>query len=203
MSLLSRLYDKVRLRLLRRNQYESRALRSWFADRFAIEVGLYSFGCFDPQRIGARTRIGRYCSIATSARIVDANHPLQALTTHPYLYDSSLGVVAANRIDAAWLVIEDDVWIGHNATILPGCKFIGRGAIIGAGAIVTHAVDPYTIVGGVPARPLRRRFPPDVIAAIEQSRWWEADRQSLLRLATDHPEAAFAPDAVSLAEIAA
>ena len=128
---------------------------------------------------------------------------MQALTTHPYLYDSKLGVIDADRIDAVWLVIEDDVWIGHNATILPGCKFIGRGAIVGAGAIVTEAVEPYTIVGGVPARALRRRFPTDVIAAIERSRWWEIDKAALRRLARDHPAAAFAPDAATLAAVSA
>ncbi|WP_235889090.1 CatB-related O-acetyltransferase [Glacieibacterium frigidum] len=184
-----------------RREYESLSLRRWFAARYEIEVGLYSYGCFDPLRVSGRTRIGRYCSIAPSARIVGANHPLDALTTHPYLYDAGLGVIAADRLDPAWLTIGDDVWIGHNATVMPGCKSIGRGAVIGTGAVVTQAVEPYTIVAGVPARLLRRRFTPEVIAAIEATRWWDNDKAWLRRLAAAHPAAAYAPDAAALAEV--
>src|SRR3546814_15105764 len=80
------------------------------------------------------------------------------------------------------LIIEDYVWIGPNAWILPGCKFIGRGAVIGAGAVVTRNVERYPIGAGNPARKLRARFSPELIEAIEASKWWELnlDRKSVV-----------------------
>ena len=167
-----------------------------------MEVGLYSYGCFDRWRFPARTRIGRYCSFAKSVRVVDVNHPVDALTTHPYLYDPSFGVTAATPEPPAWLEIGDDVWVSHNVTILPGCKQIGRGAIIGAGAVVTKDVAPYSIVFGVPATPVRMRFPPDLIAALEASRWWEMDKAELAGLARANPDLVYHPTAERLAAFA-
>ena len=179
MGLLRSISEKIRLRVLIRNEYESLALRRWFASRWGVEVGLYSYGCFDPWRIPARTRIGRYCSFAKTARILDANHPIDALTTHPYLYEKRFGLVQEDLIDPAWINIEDGVWVSHNATITPGCKHIGRGAIIGAGAIVTKDVPAYAIVVGAPGKVLRYRFDEELRRAIDESRWWELDKSAL------------------------
>src|SRR3546814_2895388 len=118
-------------------------------------------------------KIGRYCSIANSVRSAPINHPTDALTTHPALYEKKFGVVDADIFYDDPLIIEDDVWIGHNALILPGCNFIGRGAVIGAGAVVTRNVARYTIVAGNPDRKLRDRFSPVLIEAIDASKWWE------------------------------
>lgn len=196
--LLAGLVDKLRMRWLRRDEYESVALRAYFAERWEVIVGAYSYGCFDPWRIPRRTRIGRYCSFAKSARVLDSNHPFDAISTHPFLYEAKFGMVAADRLDPPWLIIEDDVWISHNVTITPGCKFIGRGSIIGAGAVVTRDVPAYTIVGGIPATTLRRRFDDATIANIEASRWWELDRSALAELVARDPEAVFAPAAVAM-----
>lgn len=195
------LVERARLRWLLRDEYESLALREWFARDFGVEIGLYSYGCFDRWRVPARTRIGRYCSVARTARILDANHPIDALTTHPFLYEKRFGVVTADRITSDWLVIEDDVWIAHNAIIAPTCKFIGRGAIVGAGAVVTHAVERYAIVAGMPAKLLRARFADDLIVAIEASRWWEMDKADLTRLASERPEVIFHPTVATLAKL--
>jgi carbonic anhydrase/acetyltransferase-like protein (isoleucine patch superfamily) len=92
-------------------------------------------------------------------------------------------------------VIEDDVWIGHNAMILPGCRRIGRGAIIGAGAVVTRDVPRYTIVAGNPARPLRERFAPEMQDALERSRWWEMDLAELRQWIERDRDAVFHPTA--------
>lgn len=191
--------EKLRIRWLRRDEYESQALRDYFARRWQVEVGMYSYGCFDPWRIPARTRIGRYCSFAKTARVLDANHPIEAISTHPYLYEARFGVVDSDGIDPAWLDIGDDVWISHNATIAPGCKTIGRGAIIGAGAVVTSDVPAYAIMAGIPARRLRDRFDADTIAAIEASRWWQLDRAGLRRMVIETPDAVFHPGARTLA----
>lgn len=201
MGLLRSVVDKLRLWLLTRNEYENLALRRWFAERFQVEVGLYSYGCFDRWRFPARTRIGRYCSFAKTARILDANHPLDALTTHPYLYEKRFGVVPKDLIDPEWINIEDGVWVSHNATISPGCKHIGRGAIIGAGAVVTKNVPAYAIVVGMPGKVLRFRFDAETQAAIEATRWWELDKAGLAALARRNPEVLMHPTIESLAAL--
>ena len=70
------------------------------------------------------------------------------------------------------IVIEDKVWIGINSTILPGVK-IGYGAIVGAGSVVTKDVPPYTVAGGIPAKPIKKRYPEETIAALSELKWWD------------------------------
>src|SRR3546814_5057005 len=106
-----------RSRVLRRKELDSVALRRLFADRYGIEVGLYSYGCFDPLRIPAGTVIGRYCSFATNAAILNANHGLGFIGLTPYLYLTSLGVVERETVARTRCTVSDDVWIGHNAEI--------------------------------------------------------------------------------------
>ncbi|QGP78201.1 antibiotic acetyltransferase [Sphingobium sp. CAP-1] len=177
--LVSKLAERVRLKLWKRRQHDNLALRGWFRDNHRIDVGLYSYGCFDQWRMPGPIRVGRYCSIASSVRSAPINHPYDAMTTHPLLYERKFGVVDSDIHYDDALVIEDDVWIGHNVMILPGCKFVGRGAIIGAGAVVTRDVPAYAIVAGNPARKLRDRFSPELVAALEESRWWELEPADL------------------------
>jgi len=191
--LVRSLVRRIRLYLLQRRQFDSLPLRAHFQKRYNVEVGLYSYGCFDPWRMSGPMRVGRYCSIARSTRAARANHPMQALPTHPALYEKSFGVIDADVELNQLLVIEDDVWIGHNTMVLPGCKRIGRGAIIGAGSVVTHDVEPYAIVAGNPAHKLRDRFPPDLAAAIDASRWWELDLADLRRMVSERPQMVYNP----------
>jgi acetyltransferase-like isoleucine patch superfamily enzyme len=184
--------DRVLLKLIR-NHEESPYLRRRFQTLYGIEIGDYSYGAFDRWRIPPGTKIGRYCSFSASAQIISANHPLQALSTHPIFYAKSRGVIDRDRVDAQPTIIEDDVWIGHHAIITPGCKHIGRGAVIGAGAIVTRNVPAYAIVVGNPGKLIRHRFSPDVIAAIERTRWWELDRATLARASAQAPDFALEP----------
>jgi virginiamycin A acetyltransferase len=185
MGLFQSAYEAVKLKILKRSQYESVALRRYFARNYGIEVGLYSYGCFDRWRMPGPLRVGRFCSIAGTVRVVPRNHSMAALTTHPVLYDAELGVVGIPLPQPPTLNIEDDVWIGHNSIILPNCKYIGRGSIIGAGSVVTKNVEAYSIVAGNPARKIKDRFPEDTIEAIENSRWWELNIDELRRV-MDH-----------------
>ncbi len=199
---LNAVFNKIRIRLLRRNEMESQELRKYFSEKYDINVGLYSYGCFNPWLISPHTTIGRYCSFAQTARVINANHPVEAISTHPYLYQPALGVARRDPLKYNHCVIGDDVWIGHNATITPGCATIGRGAIVGVGAVVTKSVEPYSIVTGAPARILRMRFEPELIAAIEESRWWEMDKATLAQRLRDCPDVFFRPSTATIAQLA-
>ncbi len=202
LGLIASSIEKFRIQLWRRQQFTSQPLRTRFRDRYRVDVGLYSYGCFDQWRMPGPIRIGRYCSIANSVRSSPINHPMEALTTHPALYEKKFGVVDGDIFYDDPLVIEDDVWIGHGALLLPGCKFIGRGAIIGAGAVVTRNVNRYAIVAGNPARKLRDRFAPDLIEAIEASKWWELSLAELRQLVKTRPNVVFQPDVAAFEALA-
>ena len=160
-----------------------------------VEVGLYSYGCFDLARVPAGVTIGRYCSFASTAQVFLRNHGMEFIGLTAYLYNETLGVVDRSMQPYATLMIGDDVWIGHNATVLPQVGTVGRGAVIAAGAIVTRPVPAYAVVAGNPARVVRMRFDEATIAAIEATRWWELDLDGLRRLAAEQPDLVFRPAA--------
>lgn len=159
----------------------SPTIRKIFKDFHRIEIGYGTYGgCFALSNMRPNIRIGNYCSFAPEIKIFRANHPYSKFTTHPITYEPALGYRGKN-VDLIYLPLEigHDVWIGANAIILPGVSRIGNGAVIGAGSVVTKDVEPYEIVVGNPARPIRKRFSDAQIAALEKSRWWEMDRHVL------------------------
>lgn len=123
---------------------------------------------------GDRLKIGKFCSVACGAKFLftSGNHSLRSLSTYTFpIFYEQWGLDPKNIRDA-WdnkgdIVIGNDVWIGYEAVILSGVT-VGDGAVIGTRAVVTKDVPPYTIVGGVPARPIRRRFDPQTIARLEE-----------------------------------
>lgn len=127
---------------------------------------------------GDRLKIGRFCSVACGAKFLfaSANHTMRSLSTYPFpIFFEEWGLDAADIADA-WdnrgdIVIGSDVWIGFEAVILGGVT-VGDGAVIGARAVVTKDVPPYTIVGGVPAKPIRKRFSDEVISRLLKLQWW-------------------------------
>src|SRR3546814_5809662 len=97
--LIASLIEKARIHLWRRDQFTSAPLRAWFRERYRVDVGLYSYRCFDQWRMPGPIKIGRYCSIANSVRSAPINHPTDALTTHPPLSENTFGVVDADILD--------------------------------------------------------------------------------------------------------
>ena len=190
---MKNLVRKLLLKVLLRRQFTSSWLRVYFRKQFNITVGMYSYGCFCSTRIASGTVVGRYCSIADTVRVLNGNHGLSFLILHPYAYNPGLGLVQRETITRSRCTISDDVWIGHNAIILPNVGQIGRGAVIAAGAVVTKDVSPYAIVGGNPARVIKMRFEPELIEKIESTRWWEWDRQELARQMARNPELIYDP----------
>ena len=138
---------------------------------------------------GDRLIIGKFCSIACGAKFLftSANHTMRSLSTYPFpIFFEEWGLDRAD-VATAWdnkgdIVIGNDVWIGYEAIILSGVT-IGDGAIIGARAVVTKDVPPYTIVAGVPAKEIRKRYDPQTIERLCDLKWWnwthEKIRQAL------------------------
>ena len=187
--LLVRLYAVNRLRglslwLLRRlegPELTSPTIRTIFSRYFGVEIGMYSHGAFfEPFAVDEQTTIGRYCSMARGARIVNHNHPVGFKSTSGLFFNPHFGLCDHSLVEFNPLHVGNDVWIGTNAVILPEVSTIGDGAIIGAGAVVSRDVPPYAVVLGNPARIVKFRFSEDVIAQLLEERWWEQDVEGLV-----------------------
>jgi hypothetical protein len=154
-----------------------------------VAMGDYSYVVNDSQI--TYSTIGKFCSIAAMTRINPGNHPMQRATQAHFTYRSS--AYFPGEADEAeffeWrrqhhVHIGHDVWIGHGAIVLPG-RNVGTGAVIAAGAIVTNDVPAYTIVGGNPARIIRRRFTENVAERLANLAWWNWDRGQLRKALPD------------------
>lgn len=156
-------------------------VRKVYKNTFGIEVGYGSYGgCFNKNNVMDTVVFGNYCSTAPNFKIFRANHPKGNFTTHPILYNPIVGYVDSDKLERPKLKIGHDVWIGEGVIILPNVHFIGNGVIIGAGSIVTKDVSPYSIVVGNPAKEIGKRFDEETISKLENSKWWELDKEELI-----------------------
>lgn len=127
--------------------------------------------------IGDKLVIGRFCAIAHGVKFVmnGANHRMSGLSTYPFqIFGNGWEKVMPEPGDLPYkgdTVIGNDVWIGYEALIMPGVR-IGNGAIVSSRSVVVSDVPAYTLVGGNPARPIRPRFEPEVVATLETLGWW-------------------------------
>ncbi|GGZ27126.1 CatB-related O-acetyltransferase [Streptomyces poonensis] len=168
------------------------------ATAFADRNVLYAYG---PERLV----IGKYCAIATGTRFLmaGADHPTMGVSTYPFTMfggewaERTLDIVTGmpSRGDT---VVGNDVWFGYGATVMPGVR-IGHGAVVAAGAVVTADVPPYTIVGGNPARAIRRRFDEADIDRLLRAAWWDWP----VALVTEHARTIMAGTPADIARIAA
>jgi virginiamycin A acetyltransferase len=125
--------------------------------------------------IGDKLIIGKFCAIASDVRFImnGGNHAIDGISSYPF---GIFGQGWEGAMPTSWphkgdMVVGNDVWIGYAATLMPGVQ-IGDGAIVASQSVVTRSVEPYTIVGGNPAREIRKRFDPAIIQDLLQIQWW-------------------------------
>lgn len=152
----------------------SKTLRKYYEKKYQIFIGAYSYGgCFDEAfNTGGKVYVGKYCSIASEVRYFGANHPMQRAVMSPFFYNKSFGF-DVDDVERGILNIGNDVWIGYGTLITNKCRYIGDGAVIAAGSVVTMDVEPYSVVAGVPARKIGERFDKEIGVKLTNSKWYD------------------------------
>lgn len=174
--ILNRLFNK-KLQSLRAG--EARLFGN--AQSINSEIGDYTY--VSPNTVIKHCKIGKFCSIASDCIIGESDHPYKFLSTSPIFYHKGniFGETWTNKDHIEIYdktIIGNDVWIGAGVFVKSGVK-IGDGAIIGAGAVVLKDVEPYQIVGGVPAKRLKLRFSEKLIEKLVKVKWWNWDIQRI------------------------
>lgn len=180
------IHPSAQLRNAKLGRFTALAERVSFKDS---QLGDYSYVERHAEIIYAE--IGKFCAIASDVRINALNHPMERVSQHKITYRPN-EYFLGKKLDADFrderiakkVTIGHDVWIGHGAIVLPGVS-IGHGAVIAAGAVVAKDVAPYMIVAGVPAKPLRPRFAPEIAARIAELAWWDWPHDQLAEAVDD------------------
>ena len=161
--------------------WNAQDLKDLFREFFKIEIGSYSYG-IENGNFDGPAKIGNFVSIGPGVRRLSVDHFLNGITTHPCYFNPVFGWTDKDFCERSFLEIGNDVWIGADVIILPKVTKIGDGAVIGAGAVVTKNVDPYTIVAGNPARKIRDRLDPSIARELQDSEWWNLPEEKLKAL---------------------
>lgn len=170
----SKFMSKIQIASIRNCEIDPTAKVYEKSDLSRVKLGRYSY-------ISKNTKItdaciGSFCSIGGGCQIGGGVHPTSMVSTSPVFLKGKSAVgnnFGSIEYDPSiTVIIENDVWIGSGVYIKAGVK-IGSGAIVGAHAVVTHDVEPYTIVAGVPANVIRKRFDDDTIKKLEDIKWWD------------------------------
>ena len=173
------------IKALEGGEFSSATLRRLMGRCHGLEIHAHSYGCFDPIRFHPGTRVGRYVSIGPEVATYRRNHPVESMSLHPYFYQSVASAGDQPEVETAPLSIEDGAWIGARATLLPGCRRVGGGAIVAAGAVVTRDVPDYALVAGNPATVKKYRFDEDTRQRIDRTGWWLLQPQKVRRCQAD------------------
>lgn len=148
-----------------------------------VQIGSYTSINGPGTRIEANINkivIGNFCSIASGVVIQEYYHNYNRLSSYFINKNIFKENIKKDIVSKGSIIIEDDVWIGSNCIILSGIT-IGRGAIIGAGSVVTKDVSRYSIVAGNPAKPIKHRFNNETIEYIESLEWWNWEMKEILK----------------------
>lgn len=141
---------------------------------------------FNYPEFGDKLIIGKFCSIASKTKFImgPANHRISSVTTYPFnvfggLWNKNTPEHLSQLPFKGDIVIGNDVWIGRESVIMPGVK-IGDGAIIGVYSVVTKDVEPYSVVGGNPAKLIKKRFDDGLIEILLKVKWWDFEPEKLV-----------------------
>lgn len=155
-----------------------------------VEVGRFTYGA-EKMRVkdwgeGAKLKIGSFCSISSELTVfLGGNHRIDWISTFPFghIFTEELGGtnIKGHPQSNGDVIIGNDVWIGHGVTILSGVK-IGDGAVIAANSNVVKDVEPYSIIGGNPAKKIKMRFDADIIDALLELRWWDLELSQIIEI---------------------
>jgi len=152
-----------------------------------IRIGAHSY--IGIKNLIGDVKIGRFCSIAPNVTMSLGVHPTEYISTHPFFYTNENGVGIERDISEkkhSPAIIGNDVWVGANVYIAKGVT-IGSGSVVASNSSVVKDVEPYSIVGGSPAKLIRKRFTDEIVSDLMQLKWWNYDVDSFKGFAVNDP----------------